>query len=1030
MEQQQLITRTKKNRTGKLRVFSWGMMVEAVGSREIGVELQENRGGGVIDSKAYKEYYVVASRAEPPKAKTKYKKKADESVTSPKSKTASTSKGTRLKSKAKVTKPALKKQPTKKTKEIGLAVLSEVALSEAKQVKLVTKRSRQTSIYHKQVAQVMELTLSQSNDEDDDNDNDDDGDNDNDAESDDHDDGSDNERTESDSEEIPDPNLTKEDQTKYEEEDFDEGVRTPSDNEFTDEEKLDDEETIDAEEDDEVLKELYEDMNVNLEKGDAEMTDANQKGLEQLNVSQESGFEQEEEDAYATLTPLSDAQKADEPVESSFVSFYFTSKFLNLENPSPANNEIASLMETSAPHATAILEITFEAVNLAVQLQTNKLRKEAQAENQDFLNQSQPHCSHSGPHGIIYVDLFKRKRLMRTDELHKFSDGTLNDVRSALHDIVMVIRIEYLQMRKWKNLDKKRDRVMVQEIDNQLYQRSDEVLKLKNFKKDALLKLFKLSTQVRYEHVGLKVTSAQDGGKRLCLVEDLKKLKIIFTSRQRNKIKPKAKRVKRPAKKYTTVPIAGVAIKDTLGVSVSKKKAPTKADRSKGIEILYDVALSKATQLKEATKRSKKDFYISQASGSGDGTDFESGVPDDEDDNDDDSKGDDDKADSDNDGNSDADDNERTDSDDDDENPSFTLKDYNEEEHDEEYKYDDDNENVFEEEDDDLYDDVDTDDSKQSSFVSSDFANQFIILEKALPSDHEVASLMNKKISHEVPGTQIPSPLTELATVIPDSSTIASITVPPTISMISPLPQLTPPSPAPTTIPTTTSIPTLPDFSSLFGFDQRVSTLETELSQLKQAELFAQVLDYITINESLENVMLAKSSSQPKSTYEVEESLTEFELKKILLDKMEKNESYKTAPEHKELYEGLVKSYKLDKDLFSSYGNVYSLKRDCDDKDKDEDPSPKSFGKSVQAEPVFETADTEIPQDQGGDTKDQPNVEATPMDDWFKKPNKPLTPDRAWNDGKVYKAVTNQLDWNNPEGHEYPFDLLFSLIEA
>ncbi|GKC72777.1 hypothetical protein Tco_1118660 [Tanacetum coccineum] len=41
--------------------------------------------------------------------------------------------------------------------------------------------------------------------------------------------------------------------------------------------------------------------------------------------------------------------------------------------------------------------------------------------------------------------------------------------------------------------------------------RSDEVLKLKNLKKDALLKLFKLTYQERYEHVGLKVTSSQDG---------------------------------------------------------------------------------------------------------------------------------------------------------------------------------------------------------------------------------------------------------------------------------------------------------------------------------------------------------------------------------------------------------------------------------------------------------------------------------------------------------------------------------------
>nr|GEY18793.1 hypothetical protein [Tanacetum cinerariifolium] len=65
----------------------------------------------------------------------------------------------------------------------------------------------------------------------------------------------------------------------------------------------------------------------------------------------------------------------------------------------------------------------------------------------------------------------ERKRLMRTDELHKFSDGTLNDVQSALHDIAAGIRMEYLPMRKWSNLDKKRARVMVQDIDRQLYQR-------------------------------------------------------------------------------------------------------------------------------------------------------------------------------------------------------------------------------------------------------------------------------------------------------------------------------------------------------------------------------------------------------------------------------------------------------------------------------------------------------------------------------------------------------------------------------
>nr|GEY67753.1 hypothetical protein [Tanacetum cinerariifolium] len=58
---------------------------------------------------------------------------------------------------------------------------------------------------------------------------------------------------------------------------------------------------------------------------------------------------------------------------------------------------------------------------------------------------------------------------MRADELHKFSDGTFNDVRPAFHDIAAGIRMEYLPMRKWSNLDKKRAWVMVQDIDKQLY---------------------------------------------------------------------------------------------------------------------------------------------------------------------------------------------------------------------------------------------------------------------------------------------------------------------------------------------------------------------------------------------------------------------------------------------------------------------------------------------------------------------------------------------------------------------------------
>ncbi|GJR92110.1 hypothetical protein Tco_0216121 [Tanacetum coccineum] len=64
------------------------------------------------------------------------------------------------------------------------------------------------------------------------------------------------------------------------------------------------------------------------------------------------------------------------------------------------------------------------------------------------------------------------------------------------------------------------------------------------YKKDATLKPFKSTNQERYEHVGLEVTSSQDGkdykmAKRLCLVDDLKLLKItISNTSSRNKLNP------------------------------------------------------------------------------------------------------------------------------------------------------------------------------------------------------------------------------------------------------------------------------------------------------------------------------------------------------------------------------------------------------------------------------------------------------------------------------------------------------------
>ncbi|GKA36006.1 hypothetical protein Tco_0722497 [Tanacetum coccineum] len=91
----------------------------------------------MLESEAYMTYHAYATGEKTPKLKST-KKKAD-SESSPKMKLTRASKGKRIKIIAKGDKPPKKKQSVTKSK--GLTVLSEVALTEAEQIKLATKRS-------------------------------------------------------------------------------------------------------------------------------------------------------------------------------------------------------------------------------------------------------------------------------------------------------------------------------------------------------------------------------------------------------------------------------------------------------------------------------------------------------------------------------------------------------------------------------------------------------------------------------------------------------------------------------------------------------------------------------------------------------------------------------------------------------------------------------------------------------------------------------------------------------------------------
>ncbi|GKC31758.1 hypothetical protein Tco_1039052 [Tanacetum coccineum] len=81
------------------------------------------------------------------------------------------------------------------------------------------------------------------------------------------------------------------------------------------------------------------------------------------------------------------------------------------------------------------------------------------------------YTTYKNPQGIIYQDKYKRNRLMRSDELYKFCDGTLSSVRRVLHDIASNLEMDYLPERHWSNLEMKRSRIMVKEIDKLLFER-------------------------------------------------------------------------------------------------------------------------------------------------------------------------------------------------------------------------------------------------------------------------------------------------------------------------------------------------------------------------------------------------------------------------------------------------------------------------------------------------------------------------------------------------------------------------------
>nr|GEW93238.1 hypothetical protein [Tanacetum cinerariifolium] len=365
---------------------------------------------------------------------------------------------------------------------------------------------------------------------------------------------------------------------------------------------------------------------------------------------------------------------------------------------------------------------------------------------------------------------------------------------------------------------------------------------------------------------------------------------------------------------------------------------------------------------------------------------------------------------------------------------------------------------------------VNPDGQQQSSSVSSQFVTSMF----NLSPDVGIDSLFESTPRVDVPVMTTVMPLLVTAPTLP----------PPSIPIMSQVQQALAPTP---TTALSTSLQDLLNFGSLIGFDHHLKTLEANFSEFMQTNQFAEAVSSIpgqgislekTVNEHIEAKVFTRASYSSKTSYAMAANLSELELKKILIEKIESNKSIHRSDEQRNLYKTLVDAYECDKIILDTYGDTVTLKRHRDDEDKDEEPSAGSDrGTARESAPAEEriqtTQDLEKPSHQEfetDDADDQPVAEAsqhpeydlakqadsrasfnelmdTPIDFSAFLINRlnvdTLTPELlagptyALMKGsckslvehefflkEVYKATTDQLDWNNHKGQQYPYNLL------
>ncbi|GKF10378.1 hypothetical protein Tco_0048304, partial [Tanacetum coccineum] len=194
------------------------------------------------------------------------------------------------------------------------------------------------------------------------------------------------------------------------------------------------------------------------------------------------------------------------------------------------------------------------------------------------------------------------------------------------------------------------------------------------------------------------------------------------------------------------------------------------------------------------------------------------------------------------------------------------------------------------------------------------------------------------------------------------------------------------------------------------------------------------------------------SSTESNTSLAIGVNLSKLELKKILIDKMERNKSIHRSDEQKNLYKALADAYESDKLILDTYSDTEFEIGATKDQPVDETPQPsvpspdRDWNKTLPADhgPVppwlSNLAREEGPRKSFDELMDTPLDFSTFMMNWLKvntlTPELLASPTFELMKGtckslveleyffeEVYKATTDQLDWNNPEGQQYPHDL-------